>query len=128
MPTSQTSRSSTANLQLSTFLTAPDRRAGDGVAAEGGVEVEEDAGVLGRVELGGGHAGGQGFRAAAVDLDVEALGVGLGSVGAAGGVKGDDLVAQDVVAWGQTGGDLDVRREVLRDEGVRHPGAGVAAG
>lgn len=89
-------------------LTAPDRRARDGVAAKGAIEVEEDAGVLGRVELGGGLAGGEGLRAAAADLDVKALGVGLGSVGAAGGVQGDDLVAKNVVSGGKTRGDLDV--------------------
>lgn len=109
-------------------LTAPHGRAGDGVAAERGVEVEEDAGVARGVKFSCGNARGERLRAAAADLDVQALRVALGAIRASGAVEGDDLVAEDVVTRGEAGGELHVRGEVLRDHGIRHPASGVAAG
>lgn len=109
-------------------LIVPHGRAGDGVAAEGGVEVEEDSGVARGVELGGGDASGKSLGPAAADLDVQALRVALGAVRAAGAVEGDDLVPEDVVARGEAGGELHVRGEVLGDHGIRHPASRVAAG
>lgn len=49
--------------------------------------------------------------AAACDGDLVAGRVELGSVETAGDVQGDDFGAQQVVAWGDVGGDLDVDLE-----------------
>lgn len=78
-------------------------RAGHLVAAQGAVGVEENARVVGGVELRGDDALGV-LGAGAGDLDVEALRVVLSTVGGSGAVHGDDLVAEDVVARGQGGG------------------------
>jgi hypothetical protein len=101
-------------------------RAGDGVAVEGGVQVEEDAGVSGGVQRGAADTGGSG-RAAASDLEVDALGIGLGAVGVASRVQGEDLVAEDVVAGGQVAGDVDGPGVAVADQVVRGPVAGVGA-
>ena len=45
----------------------------------------------------------------------------LGAVVGLGAVESDDLVADDVVAGLEPGGDLDLRGEVLLDQRVRHP-------
>lgn len=47
-------------------------------------------------------------RAAASDLEVNALGVVLGAVLLSGGVQGDDLVAEHEGASGDVGGDGDL--------------------
>ena len=95
--------------------TLDERRAGDLVAVGAVVQAEGDTGVVGAVQLCGhdtlGPAG-----AGARDLEVEALGVVLRAVGLLGGVQGDDLVAQDVVARRDVGGDLDHPAEAVVDE------------
>lgn len=98
-------------------------RARDGVGGHGAVDVEEDAGVVGGVELGALDAGGL-VGAGAGDLDVEALGVVLGAVGVVGAVEGDDLVAQDVEAGSNVGRDLDEPAVAVLDELVGAPLAG----
>lgn len=70
---------------------------GDRVVLDGGVGVEEDAGLIVGVELGAEDTDGV-VGAGAGDLNVHALGVVLGTVQFAGGVKRDDLVTEDVVA------------------------------
>jgi hypothetical protein len=90
--------------------TGPGLGARDGVAGDvTTVDVVLDASIGGLVEGGTGNAvsavgaGVGGARAG--DLNVDALGVGLGAVLLAGGVEGDDLVAEDVVAGGERLGD-----------------------
>jgi hypothetical protein len=112
---------------LTMRLTRPNSGSGNGVAAEVLVDVEEDAGVISSVERGSGGSAGGG-RAAASDLEVDALGVGLGAVGVTSGVEGEDLVAENVVAGGEAGGDLDGPGVAVGDELVGGPGARVGAG
>lgn len=114
-------------IESGTHLGGPDSRAGDGVLAEVLVQVEQDAGVLSSVEGGEVTAAGGG-RAGASDLEVDALGVGLGAVGLSGGVEGEDLVAENVVTRGETLGDGDRPSEAVGDEVVGGPVAGVGAG
>ena len=110
----------------------PDARAGDGVRGDvAAVDVVLDALVGGGVEgstsdtvgAAAARVGGAGAR----DLDVDALGVGLGAVLLPGRVQGDDLVAQDVVARGERLGDVDGPLVAVGDELVRGPlvGGGV---
>lgn len=107
-------------------LSGPDSRAGNRVLGKVLVEVEEDAGLVGSVE-GGEVTARRGSGTAASDLDVDALGVGLGAVGLASGVKADDLVAEDVVAGSEAGGDLDGPGVAVGNEVVRGPVTGVGA-
>lgn len=99
-------------------------RAGNLVRAKVLVEVEEDAGVglgvQGRAEGTIGQVG-----TGASDLQVEALGVVLGTVRAAGGVQGNDLVTDNVVAGLECRGDGNVPGEAVLDQLVRGPGSGV---
>ena len=96
-------------------LTSPDSGAGDGVGVESLVEVEEDTGVLSGVDTDQRLAGGSG-AAAASDLEVDALGVSLGTVGLSTGVESEDLVAEDVVAGGEAGGDLNSPGEAVGNQ------------
>ena len=98
--------------------TGPGLGAGDRVAGDvTTVDVVLDALIGSLVESGAGNAvstvrtrvGG----ARASDLNVDTLGVGLGAVLLAGGVEGDDLVAEDVVASGQRLGDGEGPRVVI---------------
>lgn len=98
--------------------TGPGLRARDGVAGDvTTVDVVLDALVGGLVKGGAGNAvsavgaGVGGARAS--DLNVDTLGVGLGAVLLAGGVEGDDLVAEDVVASGERLGDGEGPRVVV---------------
>ncbi|GJC98596.1 hypothetical protein ColKHC_07422 [Colletotrichum higginsianum] len=83
---------------------------------------DEDTGVGRGVEGSTLGTGGE-LRAGAGNLDVEALGVVLGAVLLAGGVESNDLVAPDVLAGLQGGGDGDLPGEVLGDELVGSPAA-----
>ena len=77
---------------------------GDGVAGDGRIRVEKDAGIVGRVELGSEDA----LRivgARASDLDVHALGVVLRAIGRLSSVESDDLMAEDVLTRGQGRGN-----------------------
>lgn len=83
--------------------TGPGLGAGDGVAGDvTTVDVVLDASVSSLVKGSSSNAvstvGAGVGGAGAGDLNVDALGVGLGAVLLAGGVEGDDLVAEDVVA------------------------------
>lgn len=98
-------------------------RAGDGVAAHGPVDVEEDAFVVRGVERGALNTGGI-LSAGAGDLEVEALGVVLGAVGLVGGMECDDLVAEDVEAGGDVLGNLDEPAVAVLNELVGTPLAG----
>jgi len=95
-------------------------RAGDGIVDGLGVGVEEDTGVVGAIQRGAGNASG-GVGAGASHAQVEALRVGLGTVGLGAAVKGDDLVAEHVVAGGEAGGDLDEPAVAVGTELVGSP-------
>jgi len=98
--------------------TGPGLGARDGVAGDvTTVDVVLDALIGGLIKGGASHAVGAvgagvgGARAG--DLDVDTLGVGLGAVLLAGGVEGDDLVTEDVVASGERVGDGEGPRVVI---------------
>lgn len=78
------------------------------------------------IEGGSHHAGGFGTPAAG-DLDIGALRVELGAAHVVGRVQGEDLVAQDVVAGANRGGDLDGPGAVCRAQLVVRPDARGAA-
>jgi hypothetical protein len=69
---------------------------GDGVAGGVAVEVELDTGIVSLVEAGTSNTSGL-VGAGRLNLEVEALGVVLGTVLLASGVESDDLVTEDVV-------------------------------
>ena len=71
------------------------------------MDVDEDAGVVGRVGAREGDGLGPG-TSAALDGELVAGEVELGAAAAAGGVEGDGLGAEEVVAGGGVVGDLDV--------------------
>lgn len=98
-------------------------RAGHLVAGEGGVGVEEDAGVVGSVQLSSEDTLGV-ISSRAGDLNVEALGVVLGTVLGASTVHGNNLVAEDVVAGGEGGGDGSGPGVVVGDEVLGSPDLG----
>lgn len=97
---------------------------GDGVGREVGVDVEDNALVTLGVERSTGGTVGE-LSAGAGNLEVEALGVVLGTVRVLGRVEGDDFVADDVVAGLEGGGDGDVPAEAVVNQLVRGPGTGV---
>lgn len=106
------SRESASDGPLDLGGSRPDLGARDGVAGDvTTVDVVLDARVGGSVKgsagdtLGAVGAGVGGSRAG--DLNVDALGVGLGAVLLASGVEGNDLVTENVVAWGEGLGDAD---------------------
>lgn len=95
----------------------------DGVGAELSVDVEEDTLIVGLVQLG--TQGTLGLLSTGTsDLEVEALGVVLGTVLLATGVEGDDLVSENVEAGLDVLGDLDHPAVAVGDELV----GGVLAG
>ena len=109
--------------------TGPSGRARDGVAGNvAAVDVVRNALVGGSVKCSASNA--LGVAAARVggtgagDLDVDALGVGLGAILLACGVQGNDFVAQDVVARGERLGDVDGPLVAVGDQLVRGPGVG----
>jgi hypothetical protein len=81
----------------------PDSRARNGVAGEGVVDVEENAGVGGLVNTGDGNTGGKGLGAGRGDLDLDTLHVELGATLAVTLVQGDDLRTEQVLAGGDVG-------------------------
>jgi hypothetical protein len=113
---------------LKSLLDRSNGRAGDGVGVERLVEVEENTGVGGSVEGGEVTATAEGLGAAASDLEVNALGVGLSTVGLIGRVKADDLVSENVVAGLEVSGNSELPGEAVTDEVVGSPVTGVAAG
>jgi hypothetical protein len=79
------------------------------------VNVDLDTGVGGGVELVSGDTLGV-LSAGTGDLQVDALGVVLGAVLLVGGVKSDDLVAENVVTRSDGAGDRDGPGQVVLDE------------
>lgn len=108
------------------LLDSLDGRSGDLVRAEACVEVEENAGVSGRVELGEVATTAESLGAATSDLEVDALRVSLGTVVVVSRVKSDDLVSENVVAGLEVSGHGELPGETVADELVGCPVAGVA--
>lgn len=98
----------------------------DRVTDWGGIGVEQNTRVGGAVERSTGDTSGR-VVAASGDTEVEALRIGLSSVGAGSAVKGEDLVAEDVVARLQVRGDLDKPAVAVGAEGIGSPAVIVAA-
>jgi hypothetical protein len=93
---------------------AEHRRTRDVVLDSCGVRVEDDTILVDLVQGGTNHTFRLGFSGAG-DLDVQALGVALGAVGGTSGVQSNDLVAEDVFARSEVGGDGDRPGVVLLD-------------
>lgn len=98
-------------------------RSGDGVAVEGSVDVEENAIIVGSIQLSAQGALGR-LGATTSDAKAEALGVVLSTVLLAGRVKSNDLVAEDVVTRGNALRDLDHPSDTIVQELVGTIGAG----
>jgi hypothetical protein len=111
---------------LASVLDRLDIRAGDVVRVERSVEVEQDTRVSGGVELGE-VATVEGLGTASSDLEVDALRVSLGTIGLAGRVEANDLVAENVVTGLEVLGDGELPGEAIPDEVVGGPVTGVAA-
>jgi hypothetical protein len=109
------------------FRQLDQRRSRNRVARKHGKDIEQNTGVIGLVEARRRHASTQLGRATSANLDIDALRVGLRAVCLAGGVQGEDLVAEDVVAWREVR-DGKVPAEVVLDQVVGDPGAGVVTG
>lgn len=106
--------------------TRVESRTGDHVGGEGLVDVEEDTRVVLLVESGTlGAAGGQVIGTRASDLKVHALRVVLGTVGGASTVESNDLVAEDVLARSDAGGDGGDPGVVVGDHVGGSPGLAV---
>lgn len=71
------------------------------------MEVDQDTGIIRPVRARERHLGAGVPAAAASDLYLAAAKVELGAANVAGVVKGDLLDAEEVVAVGQGGGDVD---------------------
>ena len=117
-----------ARARASAAGTVPDSRAGDGVAGAAvssaldvSVDVAENTGVLGGVDLGHVHTGGELGSARAGDLDLTAAVVQLGLALGASLVEGNDLGAEVVVARGKVG-DGNVDETLVVVELVDGPG------
>lgn len=102
--------------------TVPDGRAGDGVAVELAVDVEEDALVVGLVSTRDGDTLGQFLGARRGDFDLDTLHVELGTALAGALVQADELRTEQVFASGDVGDGHGVLALVL-DEGLDGPGA-----
>jgi hypothetical protein len=96
----------------------PQCRSRDGVALQyRPVDGDGDALAGGRVQLGRFDTSGLG-SALSTDLEVDAVGVVLSTVGLVGGVEGNDLVAEDVRACNQGRRDCDNPGVVVCNEGI----------
>jgi hypothetical protein len=103
-----------------------DSRTRSSVASEGSEDVELDTRVVGSVEAGTRSTTAQLCGSRALNLEVDALGVGLGAVGLARSVQRDDFVANDVVTRGNIG-EGQVPGEVVGNQVIGSPLTGVAA-
>lgn len=90
---------------LGIVLDSSHSRAGNGVGRERLVEVEEDTRVGGSVEGSEVATTADSLAATASNLEVDALGVGLSTVGLASRVKTDDLVSENVFTGLEVLGD-----------------------
>ena len=117
------SRSSSRGARLRGNHSAGDEaRAGD-LVVDGLVNVDEDARVSGRVELRAEDTRGL-VRAAAGDVQVEALRIVLGAALGAGPMQRDELVAEHIVAWRDGRRDLQQPGVVVGDQLIVAPDAG----
>lgn len=96
------------DLSLGSFSggAGPESRAWNIVGGQALVDVDKDTGIVLTVELLT-KGTGWGRGSATSDLQVNALRVVLGTIGGTGGVKGNDLVASNIVASGKGCRDID---------------------
>lgn len=99
--------------------------AGDAVAGERVVDVDEDTGVVGFVQLHARGAGSELVGAGARDLEVDTLRVILRAIFVVRRMQRDDLVTQDVVARGHVLGDRDGPAVIGGDELIGCPVSGL---
>lgn len=111
---------------LESVLDRLDIGAGNVVRGELLVEVEQDTRVGGGVELGE-VATVEGLGTTSSDLEVDALRVSLSTIGLAGGVEANDLVAENVVTGLEVLGDGELPGEAITNEVVGGPVTGVAS-
>lgn len=92
---------------------AGDGRAGDGVLADAGPDVDTDTGVGARVGTWELDDGGRRSTGATRDVELDAAHVELSTRVVGGGVESNDLATEEVVARGDVGGKLNVPLAVL---------------
>ena len=103
----------------------PERRSRNGVALQyRPVNGDGNALAGGRVQFGRFDTSGLG-SALSTDLEVDAVGVVLSTVGLVGGVEGNDLMAEDVRARNQGRRNCDSPGVVVCNEGIRGPRAAI---
>lgn len=103
------------------------RRSRNRIRVKARIQTEHNTRIRRLIEARGWHASTQRLSATSLDLDIDALGVRLCAIRLARGVECDDFVPEDVVAGCQVG-DGQVPGEVVLDQVVGDPGAGVGAG
>lgn len=89
------------------------------------VDASEDSRLISGVSAGERGSLGGAEGAAAGEVDLGAGLVELGLAGLAGGVQGEDLDAEQVLAVGDAGGDVEVDPAVVGEEVVDAPDAAV---
>lgn len=104
------------------------RRSRNGVVVILLIDIDQDARVRGRIELLARRRARRLGGPAARDLQIDALRIVLGAVGAAGGMQGDELVADDVAPRGEGRGDGEGPGVVIGDELLGRPAAGAPRG
>ena len=76
--------------------------------------------LLGSVQLGSNNTAGH-VGAGSGDLEVDALGVELGTADIIGTVKGENLVSENIVAGGDARRNSDDPLEVVLEQDIRSP-------
>jgi hypothetical protein len=97
-------------------------RTGNLVGKRASVEIEQNTRVVGLVKLSSLDTR-RGERTTTSDLQVEALRVVLSTIGLSCSVKGNDFVAENVVAGLQLGRNLNSPGEAVGDENIGSPSA-----
>lgn len=95
-------------------------RTGNLVGKRASVEVEQNTRVVGLVKLSSLDTRRR-ERTTTGDLQVEALGIVLSTIGLSCTVKGDDFVTENIVAGFQLGRDLKSPGEAVCDENIGSP-------
>jgi hypothetical protein len=102
-------------------------RSWDGVTRELSEDIEQDTRIIRLIKARRRHTPTQFRRSTTANLDINALRVRLSAIRLARSVQREDLMANHVVARCEVG-DRQVPGEIVLDEVVGDPGAGVVAG
>jgi hypothetical protein len=102
-------------------------RSWDGVTRELSEDIEQDTRIIRLIKARRRHTPTQFRRSTTANLDIDALRVRLSAIRLARSVQRENLMANHVVARCEVG-DRQVPGEVVLDEVVGDPGAGVVAG